>query len=98
MKIVGMILNGIGCLGFLIGGSGLDGPTATASVILTAASFVIATVGYKLREQSEREISLTESESTRKEIENEAAKEVIKRAKEVTFDMWVKSCGMDGSV
>lgn len=48
MKRVGMVLIGIGCIGFLIGGSGLDGPTFASSVILTAASFVIATVGYKI--------------------------------------------------
>lgn len=87
MRTLGVILFAIGASGFLIGGSGLDGPTATASVILTVASFAIAAVGYKLRENS-----------LRKEIENEAAKEAIKRAKEATFSMWVKSCGMDGSV
>ena len=53
MKRVGMILFGIGCIGLLIGGSGLDGPTATASVILTVASFASAAVGYKMREKSE---------------------------------------------
>ena len=97
MRKLGVILFAIGATGFLIGGSGLDGPTATASVILTVASFAIAAVGYKLREKSECKISLTESESTRKEIENEAAKEAIQRSKEITFNMWIKSCRMDES-
>ena len=98
MKRVGMILFGIGCIGSLIGGSGLDGPTFASSVILTAASFASAAVGYKMREKSEYEISLAESKSTRKERDIETAKEVVKRTKEATFRRWVESCRMDESV
>ena len=53
MRKIGLFLFGIGIPGFLIGGSGLDGPTFTSSVILTVASFAIAAVGYKLLEKSE---------------------------------------------
>lgn len=98
MRKIGLFLFGIGTYGFLIGGSGLDGPTFTSSAILTAASFAIAAVGYKLMEKSECDESLVESEKIRKETENEAAKEIVKRTKEDTFSMWVESCGMDGSV
>lgn len=98
MRKIGLFLFGIGTYGFLIGGSGLDGPTFTSSAILTVASFAIAAVGYKLKEESECEISLVESEKIRKEMEHEAAKEIVKRTKEDTFSMRVKSCRMDGSV
>lgn len=98
MRKIGLFLFGIGISGFLIGGSGLDGPTATASVILTVASFASAAVGYKMREKSEYEISLAESKSTRKERDIETAKEVVKRPKEATFSMWIESCRMDESV
>ena len=92
------VLFSVGIIGFLIGGSGLDGPTFASSAILTAASFMIATVGYKMREKSEYGISLAESKSTRKERNIETAKEVVKRTKEATFRMWVESCRMDESV
>lgn len=86
MKRVGMVLIGIGCIGFLIGGSGLDGPTFVSSAILAAASFAIAAVGYKIYKISERGERNKESE------------EINTRTQEATFSMWVESCGMDESV
>lgn len=86
MKRVGMILFGIGCIGLLIGGSGLDGPTFASSEILTAASFASATVGYKIYKISERG------------ERNKASEEINTRPKEATFSMWIESCRMDESV
>lgn len=86
MKRVGMILIGIGCIGFLIGGSGLDGPTFALSAILTAASFASAAAGYKIYKISERG-----------EI-NKESEEINTRTKEATFDMWTKSFRMDESI
>ena len=86
MRKIGLFLFGIGTFGFLIGGSGLDGPTFASSAILTAASFVIATVGYKIYKISERGERNKESE------------EIDTRPKEATFSMWIESCRMDDSV
>lgn len=86
MRKFGWILFAVGASEFLIGGAGLDGPTFASSAILTVASFLIAAVGYKLRENS-----------LRKERKIEAAKEALQRSKEITFNMWVKSCRMDES-
>lgn len=76
----------VGIIGFLIGGSGLDGPTFASSAILTAASFMIATVGYKIYKIPERG------------ERNKTSEEINARPKEATFSMWVESCRMDESV
>ena len=89
MRKLGLSLFATGLSGFMIGGAGLDGTSAVTSMILTAASFVIAAVGYRLWMISEQRSALVESERIRKEKEIEATKEAIARAKEDTFQMWL---------
>lgn len=96
MRKSGLFLFCIGASGILIGGAGLDGPTAVPSMILAAASFVIAAVGYRLWMMSEQRLLLAESERIRKEREIEETKEAIARAKEDTFETWIKSGRLDG--
>ena len=84
--LIGTVLFSVGIIGFLIGGSGLDGPTFASSAILTAASFMIATVGYKIYKISERG------------ERNKTSEEIDTRPKEATFSMWIESCRMDESV
>ena len=95
MRKSGLFLFNIGASGVLIGGAGLDGPAAVPSMILTAASFVIAAVGYRLWVISEQRTALVESERIRKEREIEATKEAIARAKENTFQMWLTAGRLD---
>lgn len=96
MRKIGLFLFCIGASGVMIGGAGLDGPTAVPSMILAAASFVIAAVGYKLWRMSEQRTALAESERIRKEREIEATKETVQRAKDITFETWIKSGRLDG--
>lgn len=83
MRKIGLTLFGSGCLGFLIGGAGLDGPTFTVSAILTTASFLLAAVGYRIYEKSERC------------ERNKAAEEINARPKEATFQMWLTAGRLD---
>ena len=80
----------------MIGGAGLDGHAAVPSMILTAASFVIAAVGYRLWVVSEQRSALVESERIRKEKEIEATEKAIARAKEDTFHVWLTAGKLDG--
>lgn len=95
MRKSGLFLFNIGASGVLIGGAGLDGPAALPSMILTAASFLVAAVGYRLWVISEQRSALVESERIRKEREIEATKESIARAKENTFQMWLTAGRLD---
>ena len=95
MRKSGLFLFNIGASGVLIGGAGLDGPAAVPSMILTAASFLIAAVGYRLWVISEQRSALVESERIRKEKEIEATEEAIARAKENTFQMWLTAGRLD---
>lgn len=83
MKKLGLSLFGIGLSGFLIGGSGLDGAASAECMILTAASFLVAAVGYNIYKKSERG------------EKNKAAKEIDARPKEATFQMWLTSGRLD---
>ena len=96
MRKSGLFLFNIGASGVLIGGAGLDGTSAVTSMILTAASFVIAAVGYRLWVISEQRTALVESERIRKEKEIEATEKAIARAKEDTFHVWLTSGRLDG--
>lgn len=96
MRKSGLFLFNIGASGVLIGGAGLDGLTAVPSMILTASSFVIAAVGYRLWVISEQRSALVESERIRKEKEIEATEKIIARAKENTFNAWLTSGRLDG--
>ena len=96
MRKSGLFLFNIGASGVLIGGAGLDCLTAVPNMILTAASFVIAAVGYRLWAISEQRSALVESERIRKEKEIEATEKIIARAKEDTFHMWITSGRLDG--
>ena len=96
MRKSGLFLFNIGASGVLIGGAGLDVQAAVPSMILTAASFVIAAVGYRLWMISEQRSALVESERIRKEKEIEATEKIIARAKEDTFQMWITAGRLDG--
>lgn len=93
LRRIGLILFGTGLTGFLTFGSGID--SAATCAILTAASFLVAAVGYKLWMRSEQRLTLEESERIRKEREIEAAEEAIARAKEATFQMWLTAGRLD---
>lgn len=93
MRRIGLILFGTGLTGFLTFGSGID--SAATCVILTAASFLVAAVGYKLWRMSEQRLAMAESERIRKEREIEATKEAIASAKEATFQMWLTAGRLD---
>ena len=54
MRRTGLFIFGTGLSGFLIGGSGLDGAASAECMILTAASFLVAAVGYNIYKKSER--------------------------------------------
>lgn len=95
MRRFGLILFSIGASGILIGGSGLGGPTFTSCAILTATSFLVAAVGYRLWRMSEQRLALAESERIRKEREIEATEEAITRAKEATFQVWITAGKLD---
>ena len=95
MRKLGLSLFATGLSGFMIGGAGLDGPAAAPSMILTAASFLVAAVGYRLWMMSEQRAALAESERMRKERKIEATKEAIARAKEDTFQMWLAAGRLD---
>lgn len=95
MRKIGLFLFGIGISGFMIGGAGLDGTAEVTSMILTAASCVIAAVGYRLWVISEQRSVLAESERIRKEYEVEATEKAIARAKEDTFQMWLTAGRLD---
>ena len=83
MRKTGLFLFGTGLSGFLIGGSGLDGSASTVCAILTAVSFLVAAVGYKIYEKSERG------------EEDKAAEEINIRPKETTFQMWLAAGKLD---
>lgn len=83
MRRAGLIFLGIGLSGFLIGGSGLDSSASTVCAILTAASFLVAAVGYKIYEKSERG------------EEDKTAEEINIRPKETTFQMWLTAGKLD---
>lgn len=95
MRKIGLFLFCIGASGVLIGGAGLDGPTVVPSMILTATSFLVAAVGYRLWRMSEQRLALAESERIRKEREIEATEEDIARAKEATFQVWITAGKLD---
>lgn len=95
MRKSGLFLFNIGASGVLIGGAGLDGQAAMPSMILTAASFLVAAVGYRLWMMSEQRAALAESERMRKKRKIEATKEAIARAKENTFQMWLTAGRLD---
>lgn len=95
MRKSGLFLFNIGASGVLIGGAGLDCLTAVPSMILTAASFLVAAVGYRLWMMSEQRSALVESERIRKEKEIEATEKIIARAKENTFQMWLTAGRLD---
>lgn len=73
VRELGLILFKVGAAGFLIGGAGLDGPDFAVSTILTVVSFLVAAVGYRLWEISERG------------EKNQATKEIDARSEEVAF-------------
>ncbi|MDO4308374.1 MAG: hypothetical protein Q4C77_16255 [Eubacteriales bacterium] len=95
MKRIGLILFGIGLTGFLIGGAGLDGPTSTASAILTAISFLAAVAAYRLWVKVEQREAYEEAQEERRKEEIEAAKQIDTRPKEATFRVWLTSCKLD---
>lgn len=95
MRKAGLFLFCIGASGFLIGGAGIDGPTFTSSMVLAVTSFVVAAVGNKLLEKSDQILKLEEAKRRRKEIEIETTEEAITRAKEATFQVWLKSGRLD---
>lgn len=98
MRKASLIMFGSGVICFLIGGAGLDGPDFTASVILIAASFAVAAVGYRLRVTSERKEVYGRAQKERRRKEIEATEKAIAQSKEATFQVWLRSCKLDVSV
>lgn len=92
------ILLGIGFLGFLIGGAGLDGSTFAMSAVLAAASFLVAAVGYRSLVLSEQKEAYEKARKERRRKEIEAAEEALQKSKETTFQVWLESCGLDVQV
>lgn len=96
MKKISLTLFGSGLIGFLISGAGIDGWSApAANVILTVASFVVAAVGYRLWEISERKKTHEKAQAERRRKEFEATEKAIARLKEATFQVWIESCRLD---
>lgn len=78
------VIEKIGVLGVLICGAGVGGPDSLKCLGLAVMFLLIAaagyTVEYRLKERSER---------------HKAAKKTKQRTKDVTFEVWLKSCQLD---
>lgn len=98
MGRIAKILFGFGFLTFLICGSGLDGPTAKPCAILTAASFAVAAVGYRLWVMSERKEAHEKAREERRRKEIEAAEKAFEESKDTTFQVWLESGKLDVQV
>lgn len=99
MRKIGLFLFGSGLIGFLIGGAGIDGWSGpAANVILTVVSFIVAAVGYRLWEISERKEAHEKAQAERRRKEFEATEKAIARSKEATFQVWIESGKLDVSV
>lgn len=98
MGKIAKFLFGSGTLAFLIGGSGLDGPTSIPCAILTAASFAVAAVGYRLWVMSERKEAHETAREERRRKEIEAAKKTFEESKDTTFQVWLESGKLDVQV
>lgn len=78
---IGLILMRIGIIGFLAGGSGLDGPSWELCGVLTSISFAVAAAGYKYYGICQK-----------RGEKHKTAEKTIARSKEATFQAWL-TCG-----
>lgn len=95
MGKIAKILFGFGFLTFLIGGSGLDGPTSIPCAILTAASFAVAAVGYRLWAAAERKEAHEKAREERRRKEIEESEKAFKKSKDTTFQVWLEYGKLD---
>lgn len=98
MRKSSLVLFGSGTLAFLIGGSGLDGPSAVPCAILTAVSFAVAAVGYRLWAAAERKEAHENALEERRRKEIEAAEKAFEESKDTTFQVWLESGKLDVQV
>lgn len=98
MRKSSLVLFGSGALAFLICGSGLDGPTEIPCAILTAASFAVAAVGYRLWAAAERKEAHENALEERRRKEIEAAEKAFEESKDTTFQVWLESGKLDVQV
>lgn len=98
MRKSSLVLFGSGTLTFLIGGSGLDGPSAVPCAILTAVSFAVAAVGYRLWVMSERKEAHEKAREERRRKEIEESEKAFKKSKDTTFQVWLESGKLDVQV